>query len=118
MAAAAIPALIEAAPAIINGAMMAKGIISKYAPTAKKVAGMLFKAHKKSPSNLLSKLRGLKATDIAKGVGAVNKFIQSGKINEVMNDVSQLQNIGNSTLSSVRNPTGKIGYHNILEQLK
>lgn len=101
MAAAAIPALIEAAPTIISGAMAAKNIISKYAPTAKKIAGMLFKSRSKSPSSLLKEIQNAKVSDIQSGMSKVGSLLQSEEAAKLAEDAGQLVDLASSAYKGV-----------------
>lgn len=143
-AAAAIPALIAAAPQIIDGIGQAKDIITKYAPTAKRVVNMLFKSHSKSPSHLLSKIMENPAQSIATAAN----FLQSDQAAELMKDAKSLGTIATTShraykkarandatmskdqirqqimqLQSMLGPSTRSkviprGYHNLLEELK
>lgn len=96
--AAAIPTILESAPAVINAALTAKNIISKYAPAAKKVANLFFKSHSKSPSHLLSKLK----EDPAGAINKVSEFVASPEAAEVFQDAQRLVGLAKTTAKQVR----------------
>ena len=95
---------------------MAKKIAQKYAPGAKKIAGMLFKSHNKSPSNLLSKIRSIKPSGFMKGIGKA--FNVAKNIASDAASVGSAMGYDTSALQSGLNKADNVvnSYHNVLEK--
>lgn len=125
---AAIPAIMEALPTVLSGVSLAHNVISKYAPSVKKVSSFLFKAHSKSPSHLLNKIRNIRPGDVIGGIKKIGSFIGSGKAlnkaQEIAGDVSMLGNLAGVDTSGITSSgVSKVAdltrsYHNVLERIR